>query len=167
MNGATSLGTITSLGTFNGTSGTVNVSIGGTVSVGATMTSATIVTVYDTSYGTPQPSYQVSFTVAIQTAINIQVTLAAASLPPANSLALLQNATSGLGMAFLGTDGLAPISQIGATVFSSRLYPTVTQILPGISVVGILVGTGSPTAQSQAININQIPILGTVTLVLV
>lgn len=158
--------TIASLGTGTGGAGTYNLSSSvGTIASEA-MTAATVVQVPDTSYATPQPTYAVSYTVPVQTPINIQVTLAAASNPPSNALALLQAAGTGLAMAFSGADGLAPASQIGATVFASRFYPTVAQILPGAAIVNIQVGTGTPSAYSQAININQLPVLGTVSLVL-
>jgi hypothetical protein len=158
--------TILSFGTGTGGAGTYNLSAAvGTVTAEA-MTAATVVTVLDTTYSAPQPSYNVSYTVPIATPVNIQVTLAAASNPPSNALALLSGA-NGLGQAFSGDDGGAPVAAIGATVYSSRFYTTVVGLLPGVSIVSILVGTGSPTLNSQAININQIPSLGAVTLVLV
>jgi hypothetical protein len=159
--------TILSLGTGTGGAGTYNLSAAvGTVAAEA-MTAATVTMVYDTSYATPQPSYAVSYTVPVLAPINIQVTLAAASNPPSNALALLSNALTGLGMAFNGNDGLTPAAAIGATVYSSRFYPTIAQILPGAAVVNLLIGTGTPAGYSQAININQLPTLGTVTVVLV
>lgn len=105
------------------------------------MTSATTTTVYDTTYATPQPSYQVSYTVPLSEPINMIVTLANASNPPSNALALLSSSASGLGMAFNGNDGLSPVTQIGQTVYSSRFYPTVAQIVPGAAVVNLQIGT--------------------------
>ena len=158
--------TITSLGTGTGGAGTYNLSaILGTVTSEA-MTSATTVYVQDTSYPTPYPTYAVSFTVPVTTPINIAVTVAAASNPPANALALLQDATTGLAMAFTGADGGAPAAGIGATVYGSRYFQTINQILPGVAILSVLVGSGAPTANSQPLNINQFPSIGTITLTL-
>jgi hypothetical protein len=104
------------------------------------LTSATTTTVYDAAYATPQPSYQVSYTVPLSAPINMMVTVAAASNPPSNALALLSDAITGLGMAFSGADGLVPVTQIGQTVYSSRFYPTIATILPGAAVVNLQLG---------------------------
>ena len=136
----------------------------GTLS-GITMWSATTVTTYDTTFPSPQPTYYVSYTQPVAVPINVQVTLAAASYPPSNSLALLQ-ASSGLALAFTGADGGSPVAQIGATVYASRFYTTVAQVIPGASIISVLIGTGTPSATQVATNINQIPSLGTITLVL-
>lgn len=132
----------------------------------ATLWLGTTNTVVDPTYPTPQPSYNITFTTPVQVLINIQVTLAQASNPPQNAQTLLQ-ASTGLPLAFSGLDGYPPVSQIGATVFASRFYTTVAQTIPGASIVSILVGTGSPTLSQQPININQIPVIGTVTVVYV
>ena len=157
---------ITSLGTGTGGTGTYNLSTTpGTVTSEA-MTSAMTVVIYDTSYSTPPfPAYTVSYTKAVPVAINIQVTLAAASKPPSNALALLQ-AANGLVTAFTGADG-GPALRIGGTIYSSRFYTTIAALLPGVSIVSVAVGTGSPSSNSQSLNIDQYPVIGTITLVLV
>jgi len=132
----------------------------------ATLWLGTTNTVVDPTYPTPQPSYNITFTIPVQVQINIQVTLAQASNPPQNAQTLLQ-ASTGLPLAFSGLDGYPPVSQIGATVFASRFYTTVAQTIPGASIVSILVGTGSPTLSQQPININQIPVIGTINVVYV
>jgi len=141
-------------------SGTPSVAI-----TGITAWSANVVVVPDTAYAAPQPLYNVFYTVPYAVPINIQVTLAAAANPPSNALALLQ-ASTGLATAFTGADGGAPVAQIGATVYGSRFNQTIAGVLPGIPILSVLVGSGSPTAYSQALNINQIASLGTITLVL-
>jgi hypothetical protein len=51
-------------------------------------------------------------------------------------------------------------------VYGSRFYSTISQILPaGVTILSVLVGTGTPNANSVGTNINQIPSLGTITLV--
>jgi uncharacterized phage protein gp47/JayE len=58
------------------------------------------------------------------------------------------------------------VSQIGATVYASRFYTTIAQVIPGASIVSVLIGTGSPTLSQVPVNINQIPVMGTITRVL-
>jgi hypothetical protein len=138
---------------------------GGNIAGGTTMWSGSTSVVYDQTYASSQPSYNVTFTVPVTLSINIQVTLASASNPPSNALALLQSST-GLQTAFSGNDGYAPVSQIGVTVYASRFYTTIAQVIPGASIVSVLIGTGSPTLSQVPVNINQIPVMGTITLVL-
>lgn len=126
--------------------------------------SGQIMQIPDTTYSYPQPLYPVVWTAALPTPINVQVTLAAASNPPGNALALLQGST-GLSTAFSGLDGGAPAG-IGRTVYGSRFYQTINQLLPGINIISVLVGTGTPASAQQTINNNQYPTLGTITLVL-
>ena len=56
-----------------------------------------------------------------------------------------------------------PVAQIGATVYGSRFYSTVAAILPGVAITNIQVNG----ANSVITNINQVPALGTITVVLV
>ena len=150
----------------SGTAWTLSAAPGSGNFSGTTVWTATTVTTPDSSYAPPQPIYNVSFTLAVVTPVNIQVTLAAISNPPSNALALLQ-ASTGLAQAFTGADGGAPVAQIGATVYGSRFYSTIAGILPaGVTILSVQVSTGSSWANSQAMNINQVPALGTVSLVL-
>lgn len=123
------------------------------------VSSAIVAQVPDTTYPLPYPLYQVNYAAAINTPINVLVTLATASNPPNTALATLQN---GLGAGFTGADGGASAA-IGATFYNSRLYPLIASLLPGVAVLGVQVGTGTPGANYQALNINQYPVLGTVT----
>jgi hypothetical protein len=133
---------------------------------GSTVWAATTVQVPDSNYAPPQPVYNVSFTAAVVTPVNIQVTLAQVTNPPSNALSLLQ-ASTGLITAFTGADGGAPVAQIGATVYGSRFNSTIQALLPtGVVILGVQVSTGSSWANSQAMQINQVPALGTITLVL-
>lgn len=157
---------IQSNGTGTGGVGTYNLSATAPTATGVSMTSATVTLVPDASYPSNPPIYTVQYTQAIPTLINITVALAAASNPPSNALSLLQAAT-GLAQAFTGADGLAPLdAQIGGAVYASRFYPTIAQILPGIAVVNVQVGTGATSGNSVALNINQTPALGVITLIL-
>lgn len=127
------------------------------------MDSATVIYVPDTSFPAPQPTYRVAFTVPVTLPINILVTLAAGSNPPANALSLLQDPSLGLVMAITGADGGNP-AHIGANVYGSRFYQTINQILPGVPIVSVQVGSGTPNQNVQALNANQFPSIGTITL---
>jgi len=157
---------IASLGSGTGGAGTYNLNVAVGIVPSEAMTAATTVYVQDTSYPAPYPTYGVSFTVPISAPINIAVTLAAASNPPSNALALLSDAVNGLVMAFNGKDGGAPAASIGATIYGSRFFSTINQLLPGVNILSVLVGTGTPAATSQGLNINQFPVIGNVTLTL-
>ena len=133
---------------------------------GSTVWSATTVQVPDSAYPPPQPVYNVSYTAAVPTPVNVQVTLAAITQPPSNALSLLQ-ASTGLVEAFTGADGGVPVAQIGATVYGSRFNSTIQALLPaGVVILGVQVSTGSSWANSQTMQINQVPALGTISLVL-
>jgi hypothetical protein len=125
------------------------------------LSSAVVVQVPDTGYAMPYPIYQVDCAQAVDTPINVQVTLATATNPPSTAQTTLQN---GLGDAFTGADGLAAAT-IGGTFYNSRLYALVSALLPGVGVLGVLVGSGTPSNVYQTLNMNQYPVLGTVTVV--
>lgn len=154
---------VTILSQTSGTTGGVGVYVlsGNLTLSSSTIYSSTLYTIYDTTYPVGnQPSYNICYTVPQQIPIYIAVTLAAASNPPTNALTLLQNSIIGLNMAFLGTDGAASISNIGATIYASRFYTTISQILPTATILNVSIGTSaSPTASQLAMNINQIPYL--------
>lgn len=170
----TSLGTslpantyITGLG--SGTGGTGTYTLSNSATLGTTnFVTDTRYTVQDTSYTPPYPEYEIIWATPIPVPVNIQVTLTAASNPPSNSLAILSNATTGLVTAFTGADGGQP-QRIGGTVYASRFVSTVMQLLPGVVVAEILIGTGggTPASSSVAVNGYYYPVIGTVTLVLV
>jgi hypothetical protein len=132
--------------------------------------------VSDPSYpSSPQPTYSVTFTIPIPVYVNVQVTLAAAGNPPTVTQAAAMLAGNvagypGLPAAFSGTDGLPAVSQIGAAVYGSRFYGIIAATFPGVPILGVVVSTSPITSGAtgpllQAININQIPVIGTVTVV--
>jgi hypothetical protein len=134
---------------------------------GASYTGTTTETVVDPNpaYDGNGPSYSVSFTVASALPINLTVSIPNTPAVPADATALI---TSAAVAAFAGTDGLPRASRIGQTVFASRFYPGIVALGAWASnIIEILVGTGTPAAFTQAVNINQISTLGTVTVTLV
>ena len=125
-------------------------------------TSALTFLEYDTSYPEPQPSYTVGLSEATATPINFQVTLAAATNPPSDAITLI---TTAIQNAFAGEDGQTAVgSQIGYTVYSSRFYSGIAAALPGVAILGVQLGTGTPSGYSQSLTLDQIPTLGTVAL---
>ena len=156
--------TVASLGTGAGGVGTYNLSSAASGTIPSEpMNSATVAYVPDTTYASPQPTYRVVYTVAVQIPVNILVTLAAGSSPPSNALVLLSDPVTGLITAFNGTDGGTP-ARIGGAVYGSRFYSTIAQILPGVPIVSVTVGTGIPNQNFQLLNANQYPIIGNITL---
>ena len=152
--------TISSLGTGAGGVGTYNLSSNVGTVASESMTSATVVTVYDSNYAPPQPAYPIAYTVPQATPINFVVQLSNTPNLPANIATLVTNA---LQAAFAGTDGGSKL-RIGSTVYASRFYAGIMAAAPGVQVEGLFVGTGgSPTATLQQLNMNQIATLGTVS----
>ena len=137
--------------------------------LGIGTTANTVVLVQDTSYAPPYPSYYPQWTVPIQVPVYAQVTIVAASLAMSASAAAallvapFQNA-------FTGVDGGVPAQQIGATVFGTRFFSAVSSALLNPQVVNILVNTTNNFTNnpvSVPVNINQIPVYGGVSVVLV
>lgn len=136
---------------------------------GITIGTATVAQVQDTSYASPYPSYYPQWTVPVQVPIYVQVTLVGATL--ATSVAAATAAlVAPIQNAFTGADGGAPVQQIGATVFGTRFFSSISAAFVNPQVVSVLVNTSpnftsNPT--SVPININQIPVYGAVSVVLV
>jgi hypothetical protein len=169
--GVTSSTYISALGTGTGGVGTYTVNNSQTVSsetisaylpISSTaMTSATQITVSDTSMATPYPTYNVQWTTPIQSAVPVVVSIptAYAGLLPPTYLSLITTAVQN---AFLGLDG-GPKARIGATLLGNRFYSPILAAIPGIQIANITVNGLS----SYTPNINVYPIAGTVSVVFV
>jgi hypothetical protein len=162
--------TLASLGTYNGVSGTINLSSTPSAGIsGISVGSATVQAVQDTSYAPPYPTYYPQWTVPAQVPIYVQVTLVAASLAMSAAAAAALLATP-ITNAFTGADGGIPASQIGATVFGSRFFGSISSVITNPQIVSVLVNTSAVFTNnpvSVPININQIPVYGAVSVVLV
>lgn len=134
-------------------------------SLGCGTNGGTTVTVTDPSYASPAPSYAINFQVPAPTAIAVAVVIANSAAVPADAAAQVQGA---LLAAFAGADG-GTRARIGGTVYASRYYAPIAALGAWAQIVSIEIGTGSgtPTAFSVLLPINQVPVLGTVTLSLV
>jgi len=114
----------------------------------------TTVTVYDTSYQTPYPSYDVTYTVPTNVPIYFAVQIRASTALPYNINTLIKNAIIA---AFTGADGSDPV-QIGFAVYAADYYSTVNSVDASCHVLAITIGTApSPAAASVNMNINQYP----------
>jgi hypothetical protein len=123
-------------------------------------TSGTTYPVIDVDSG---QTYYPQFVEATQVPLNITVTLVAATNPPANASVLIAQAITS---AFDGSDGGIPVGyRIGGTVYASRFYSGILASMPGVATSNIQIGTSTPSATSQAFNLNQIPIVGAINVV--
>jgi hypothetical protein len=112
---------------------------------------STHVTVYDTSYGPPQPSYTVSFQRAVGVDITFVINVAPGPDVPANAIDLIKSAIEA---AFIGLDG-GPRTGIGRTVFAGRFFAPVQAIGSWVTLTVLTVNGGA----SVPVNINEYPAL--------
>ena len=117
-------------------------------------------TVYDTSagYGPPYPTYTVLFEIPPALPIYFNVTLA---LNPSVPVDAATQVTNAIIFAFAGADG-GPRARIGSTVYASRFVTAIAALGSWVQIKSIYVGTdSSASANSQAVNINQVPTTST------
>ncbi len=129
-------------------------------------TNGTPYPVTDDSYTTePKPQYTISYVTPVSTPIQFAVQIANNPALPATSTltALIQNAISA---AFNGTDGGAR-ARIGSTLYASRYYAGVAGIAPSVEIVSLQLGTTTPNQNAQMLGIDQVPVLGAITVTLV
>jgi hypothetical protein len=166
--GAVDTGTavVTSLGTYNPTTGTgtVNVSTSGTVGSGAITgqqigtAGATLVSelVQDTSgYNIPVPTYEVNYINPAPTPIFFGVTLASSALLPANITTLVQQAIIAQ---FTGAAQGSTRERIGAQILASRYFGPVQAIGTEVNILTITIGFNSSVGNAALqMGIDQIP----------
>jgi hypothetical protein len=114
----------------------------------------TSVTVYDTSYPTPYPSYTVTYLVPTSTPVYFAVQIKDSPLLPSDIIAQAQNAVIAT---FNGQDGGTAVG-INTTTYSGRYYANINAISPNVNVIEVYVGlTASPTTLSATLGIDQLP----------
>lgn len=114
----------------------------------------TSVTVYDTSYPTPYPSYTVTYLVPTSTPIYFVIDIQDTPLLPTDIINQTKNAVIAT---FNGQDGGTAVG-INTTTFSGRYYANINAISPNVNVVEVYVGlTASPTTLSASFGIDQLP----------
>jgi uncharacterized phage protein gp47/JayE len=112
-----------------------------------------VVVVDDSGYAFPQPSYTVKFERPPSLPIKFAVQIANSSALPSNIVELVQAAIIAT---FTGADGGQRV-RIGSLLLASKFYAGVTNIGPEVSVLSILLGSATPTLNSQQIGIDQAP----------
>jgi hypothetical protein len=103
---------------------------------GCAMTGGTSVTVYDTNYEMPQPSYTIKYQTPNPLAVIFAVNIANNSQVPSTATTLIQNA---IVAAFAGEDG-GPRARIGAELFASRFYAPVAALGSWVQIISIQIG---------------------------
>lgn len=122
--------------------------------VGCDYNGNTSVVVTDPSgYLPPLPTYTVKFEIPPALPIKFAVQIANSPTLPTNIAALTQAAIIA---AFTGADGSARV-RIGSLLLASKFYSGVVAIGPEVSVLSILLGSATPTLNSQQIGIDQAP----------
>jgi hypothetical protein len=117
----------------------------------------TTVTVLDTDsgYGTPYPSYDVTFQRPTALPVQVYVTLANSTAVPADAGAQIQTVVQA---AFNGQDG-GPRARIGATIYSSRFYSGIAALGAWAQIIDISL-TGQ--AAILSVDMDQVPVLDSV-----
>jgi len=116
----------------------------------------TTVTVYDTTYPTPYPSYTVTYLTPTSTPAYFKIQVQNNPLLPSNIVTLVQNAVIA---SFNGQDGGTAVG-INSTTYSGRYYANINAISPNVNVIEVYVGlSASPTTLSASFGIDQLPTL--------
>lgn len=121
---------------------------------GCGYTGTTTVSVEDTHYPAPRPTYSVSFLRPTPTPIFFAVAISNSLSVPANGVDLVQSAIIA---AFAGSDG-GSRARIGSTMLASRFFGPVAALGPWAQIVSLTIGTVVNGAQSLVkLNIDQQP----------
>ena len=137
-----------------GTSSDVAQAIWSKNSPGCAYNGNTTVTVYDTTYPTPYPSYSVTYLIPTSTPVYFIVEIKNNTLLPSNIVQLTQNAVIA---SFNGQDGGSAVT-INSTSYSGRYYANINAINPNVNVIEVYLGlTASPSTLLAALGIDQLP----------
>lgn len=124
---------------------------------GCNMNGGVTVSVPDTSYSYPQPTYDIKFNRPTDTNLKMAVQIKNSPLLPPNIVTLTKNTVLA---AFNGENG-GKKARIGGTVFASSYYGSIQAISNTVFVVSVLVnkGASSPIYNSIAFGIDENPTL--------
>ena len=124
---------------------------------GSNMNGNTTVTIVDTSYQVPQPTYTYTFEIPNNTALKFAVQIQNSASLPANIIPLVQAAVVA---SFTGADG-SQRARTGSTILAGKFYAPVSAIGPEVNVVQILLALSpsSPTLTNVTMGIDQFPTL--------
>lgn len=110
-------------------------------SLGCNMNGGVTISVPDTSYSYPQPTYDITFNRPTDTNLKVAVQIKNSPLLPSGIVTLVKNAVIA---AFNGTGGQK--ARIGGTVLASNFYSNIAQIGNTVFVVSVLVNKGASSA---------------------
>ena len=114
----------------------------------------TSVTVYDTNYPIPYPSYTVTYLIPTSIPVYFAVLIQNNTQLPSNIVTLVQNAVI---QSFNGLDGGTAVS-INTVSYSGRYYANINAISPAVNVIEVYLGlTSNPTTLLASIGIDQLP----------
>lgn len=114
----------------------------------------TSVTVYDTTYPVPYPSYTVTYLVPTSTPVYFVIDIKDDPLLPSNIITQVQNAVIAT---FTGQNGGTAVG-INTTTYSGAYYGAINAISPNVNVLEVYVGlTASPTTLEASLGIDQLP----------
>lgn len=124
---------------------------------GSNMNGNTVVTIPDTSYPAPQPTYPYTYNIPTNTPLTFAVQLQASASLPADIIQLVQKA---MVASFTGQDG-SQRARIASTVLAGKYYAPVSAIGPEVNVVQVLLNIkpGAPTLTNVIMGIDQFPTL--------
>ena len=114
-----------------------------------------VVVTDDSGYNYPQPTYTVKFERPSALPVKFAVQLVNSASLPSNIVHLVQDAIIAR---FNGADGTTR-ERMGSLVLASRYYGAVVSVAPNVSLISILIGTGTPTLSQVAVGIDQKPTL--------
>lgn len=132
---------------------------------GCGMTGNTTVVLPDTSYSYPQPTYNYQFNIPSSLAVKFLVTIANNPNLPSN---IAQLATQVVIDTMNGTNG-AQRARMGGEIFASSYYGPISAISNTVSIIGVKVGSVTPSLDSLNLGIDQEPVVSAsdITVILV
>ena len=126
------------------------------LNLGCSMNGNTTVSVPDTSYSSPQPTYDITFNRPTDTRLRIAVQIQNSALLPTG---ITQSVKDAVLAAFNGTNGQR--ARIGGTVLASNFYFAISSVGANVFILSVLVakGTQSPIFNSISFGIDENPTL--------
>lgn len=121
---------------------------------GCDMNGNITVSVADSSYVNPAPTYQVKFLRPTLTPLTMSIKIAKNSMLPSNANQLIQNAVIN---ALTGGDGGSRL-KMGDVVYASRFYNAITSISPLVQIVEVEIGK-SVLGNSVSMGVDEMPVL--------
>jgi hypothetical protein len=144
------------VGVVGGDDGLIGRAILQKLNLGCGMNGNTTVSVPDTSYSSPQPTYDIIFNRPTDTRLRIAVQIQNSALLPTG---ITQSVKDAVLAAFNGTNGQR--ARIGGAVLASNFYFAISSVGANVFILSVLVakGTQSPIFNSISFGIDENPTL--------